>query len=150
MIDKLNKYLPLEFSAHLRYAGHASVLQYHGYNKLAEKYAEEVAEELGHANKIMWRIQQLGGFPEYVPKLVGSCIGKWDIEKLLISDLDTEQFVLKSLKPLIEAAEVNNDYETGEVLRGLVRDTEDHVTWLTQQVSQLKELGVANYLQAQL
>jgi bacterioferritin len=150
MIDKLNKYLPLEFSAHLRYAGHASALHYHGYKRLAEKYEEEAAEELGHANKIMWRIQQLGGFPEYVPKLVGSCIGDWSIEKLLSSDLETEQFVLKSLKPLVEMSEVNNDYETGEVLRGLVRDTEDHVTWLTQQVAQLKELGVNNYLQAQI
>lgn len=151
MIDELNKHLPMELSAHLRYSGQAQMLRFHGYNKLADKYTEEAEEELGHAHKLIYRIQQLDGAPNYLPDLVSDPIKKCDVPAMLAADLEVEQSVLDSLNALNTLAEGKAaDWETSNVLRGLITDTEDHVTWLNTQLELIAELGKANYLQAQL
>lgn len=151
IVDLLNKHLPLELTAHTRYSGHAQLLKFHGYMKLAEKYEEEAAEELGHANKIIWRIKQLDGAPAYLGPLIGETLSKCDVKLMLTTDLETEQAVLESLTEVNNVAEgKETDYETSNVLRELIHDTEDHVTWLTQQLDLIEDLGLQNYLQAQL
>lgn len=151
MIEALNKHLPLELSAHIRYSGHAQMLRFHGYTKLADKYEEEAAEELGHANKLIRRVQQLGGVPAYMGPLTSEPLKKCDVKALLTSDLAVEEKVLESLTPMNQMAEgEETDYETSNILRELIHDTEDHVTWLEQQLELISDLGLANYLQAQL
>ncbi len=151
MVRGLNNHLALELAAHVRYNGHAGIIRFRGYGKLADVYQEEAGEELGHANKLIHRIQQLEGFPQYQAVAdVSRPLAKWDIGALLASDLEVEKEVLDSLAGLVEAAEQENDWETGNVLRGLVTDTEHHITWLSTQLALVEELGKANYLQAQL
>lgn len=148
MIDALNKHLPLELTAHIRYSGHAQLLRFHGYTKLADKYEEEAAEELGHANKLIWRIKQLGGIPNYLGPVSGSEVKKCDVKLMLTTDLATEEKVLESLTPICQKAEgEETDFESSNILRELIHDTEDHCTWLSQQLDLIDELGLANYLQ---
>jgi len=151
MIDALNKHLPLEINAHVRYNGHAQILKFHGYSKLAERYAEAAEEELGHANKVIRRLQQLGGWPDYTPALPIKAQAKWDVKAMFEADLATEQRVLDSLTRIIQQAdEKEQDWETDNVFRTLVSDTEDDIEWYTKQLMQIDELGVQNYLQAQI
>lgn len=151
VVSKLNTHLGLELAAHIRYNGHAEIIRFHGYAKLADQYAEESGEELGHANKIIYRIQQLDGQPAYQAVAdVAKPLKGWDMAAILQTDLDIEREVLDSLASLIESAEQENDWETGNILRALVTDTEHHVEWLTRQLTLLEELGKANYLQAQM
>ena len=89
--------------------------------------------------------------PDY--QAVGSAFGpvkQWDIAEILETDLETEKRVLDSLASIIEQAENENDWETSNVLRPLVSDTEHHITWLSTQRDQLAELGKASYLQAMM
>lgn len=151
MVLMLNAHLRLELGAHLRYNGHAGIIRFKGYPKLADVYKEEAGEELGHADKIIYRVQQLEGMPDY--QAVAPAFGpvkKWDIAEILETDLETEKRVLDSLASIIEQAENENDWETSNVLRPLVSDTEHHITWLSTQVAQLGELGKQNYLQAMM
>lgn len=151
MVNELNKHIPLELSAHVRYSGHAQLFRFHGYTKLADKYEEEAAEELGHANKLIWRVKQLGGTPAYMGPLVSKPMETCVVKDILKSDLAIEEKVLESLTPLNQMAEgEETDYETSNVLRELIHDTESHITWLSQQLELMEELGVNNYLQAQL
>lgn len=150
MIDQLNTHLALELAASVRYSGHAKIIAYHGYSKLAAKYEEEASEELSHANKLIRRIQQLGGFPEYLPNLPGKPLTAWNIKTLLTSDLSTERTVLASLKALSTEADDTSDYETYRVLLELTGDTADHIQWLETQLAQLDEIGLSAYLQAQM
>lgn len=151
MIDQLNKHLPLELSAHIRYNGHAALLKFKGYTKLASRYEEAAEEELGHANKVMWRIRQLDGMPNYIPTLVTKPLMKCDIVAMLESDLATEQMVLDSLTNLAEEAEdKQKDFETFRVMQELIEATEEDITWHSQQLELIEELGLPNYLQAQL
>ena len=151
MVSMLNAHLRLELGAHLRYNGHAGIIRFKGYPKLADVYKEEAGEELGHADKIIYRVQQLEGMPDY--QAVAPAFGpvkKWDIAEILETDLETEKRVLDSLAGIIEQAENENDWETSNVLRPLVSDTEHHITWLSTQRDQFQELGKANYLQAMM
>lgn len=151
MIDQLNKHLPLELSAHIRYNGHATLLKFKGYTKLAARYEEAAAEELGHANKVMWRIRQLDGMPNYIPPLVTKPMLKCDVVAMLESDLATEQMVLDSLTNLAEEAEdKQKDFETFRVMQELIEATEEDITWYSQQLELIEELGLPNYLQAML
>lgn len=151
IVDALNKHLPLELSAHTRYNGHATLLKFKGFTKLASRYEAAAAEELGHANKIMWRIRQLDGMPNYLPSLVTSALSKCSVPAMLESDLATEQMVLDSLTALAEKAEEKEkDFETFRLLLELIEATEEDITWYTQQLDLIDELGLNNYLQAQL
>lgn len=151
MIDELNKHLPLEITAHTRYNGHAQIFAFRGYTKLAERYKEASEEELGHVNKVVRRIQQLGGFPNYLPELIQDPISKFDIVEILKADLATEEKVLASLTEIIECAdEKEQDWETDNVLRTLVSDTEDDIQYYTAQLAVIDDIGVQNYLASQL
>lgn len=151
MINELNAHLPLEISAHLRYATHGQLFKYWGYSKLADRYQEAAEEEMGHAKAVEWRIMQLGGFPEYLPELVSEPQTKRDIKALLKADLDVEEQVLSSLTGLIDSAEGKaQDWETANTLRGMVTDTESDITWYTTQLTLIDEMGLQNWLQAQL
>lgn len=150
MIDDLNEHIPLELAAHLRYAAHAKLIEFHGYKTLATKYAEEADEELEHAKKLQWRVMQLGGMPASTPDSPKP-LAKWDIEELLLTDLAFEKQVLESLKGIAcEADEEAEDWETFRVAQELIKDTEDHVTWLSTHLALIAEIGKQNWLQAQL
>jgi bacterioferritin len=150
IIDELQRHLPKEISANVRYAGHANLIRFHGYLKLADRYEEEAKEERCHADQIMWRLQELGEMPEYIPPLESEPLADWDIKDIFTTDLEVEHGVLDSLTECIDAAEGESDYASGELLRKLVTDTQGHITWLKTQLAQLEELGLMNYLQAQL
>ena len=151
MTEELNKHLVLELSAHQLYNGFARQFAFWGYSKLADYFTEASAEELGHANKIILRIQQLGGEPDYMPSPAVPALKKRDIQGLLKVRLATEKKVLGSLTALIQASdEEEQDWETDNVCRVLVSDTEEDITWTQQQIDLIAEIGLQNWLQAQL
>lgn len=151
MIDDLNKHLPLELAAHTRYNGHAQILSIRGYTKLADRYKAAAEEELGHANAVMYRIQQLGGFPNYqVLSPEVKPMKSWNAVEMFKSDLATEETVLASLTTVAEEAEEYRDFESFRMALDLVKDTEEDITWYRTQLAQIEELGLTNYLQAML
>lgn len=150
VLKELQKHLPKEIAANVRYAGHAEIIRYHGYPKLADKYIEEAAEEREHANEIIRRIQQLGAMPCYNGMEENDELAKWDIKALLSSDLAFECSVDESIHYVCDCAEEESDYVTSEVMRHLAMDTAGHIQWLTTELAKIEELGVQNYLQAQI
>jgi len=150
--DALNKHLPLELAAHLRYNGHAQILSIRGYTKLADRYKEAAEEEMGHANQVMFRIQQLGGFPAYqTPAPSVKPVDGWNAQSMFESDLATETKVLQSLTALAcKADEDAEDFETFRLCQELIHETEEDITWYRTQLALIGELGLQNYLQAQL
>jgi bacterioferritin len=151
MIEQLNKHLPLEINANVRYAGQAQILKFHGYTKLASRYEEAATEERGHADRVIRRIQQLGGWPDYTPVLPVKAQAKWDVKGMMEADLATETRVLNSLTDLMQVADDNEqDWQTFKVLQKLVKDTEDDIEYYTAQLGIIDEIGIQNYLAAQI
>jgi bacterioferritin len=93
------------------------------------------------------RILFLEGMPDLThrePLHVGHTVNA-----MLQNDLDLEYAVVKNLRDGIALCEAEKDYETREMLKKQLEDTElDHTHWLEQQLGLIEKMGLENYLQA--
>ena len=73
------------------------------------------------------------------------------VPEMLQSDLDYEYKVVGDLKAAIAICETEQDYQTRDLLRQMLADTEeDHAYWLEKQLGLIKMIGLENYLQSQM
>jgi bacterioferritin len=149
VIDALNQLLANELSAMDQYFIHSRMYQSWGLDKLYVRIAHESDEEKGHATLLIERILFLDGTPDLSnrdPLQVGK-----DVPEMLNNDLQLEYNVAHALKQVIRLCEQEQDYQTREVLKQLLSDTEtDHAYWLEIQLRLIKQIGLANYLQSQM
>ncbi len=149
VIAHLNKLLANELTSIDQYFLHSRMLQNWGLHKLYERINHEMADEQGHAAALIERILFLGGTPD-VSKREPLHIGK-NVPEMLKHDLKLETDVAASLKTAIAYCEGAADYQTREILLGMLRDTEeDHAYWLEQQLGLIDKIGLPNYLQSQM
>jgi bacterioferritin len=149
VIDALNKLLAGELAAMDQYFIHSEMYADWGLNKLYERIAHEFDDEKGHAKLIIERILFLGGTPDLVsrdPIHVGKTV-----PEMLQNDLNTEYQVAHNLKQVIALCEQEQDYQTREMLRQQLADTEeDHAYWLEKQLGLISRVGLQNYQQSQM
>ena len=149
IIAELNKLLAGELTAIDQYFIHSRMYQDWGYNKLFERISHESDEEKQHAAWIIERILFLEGTPEMTlrePLNVGKTV-----PDMLKNDLQLEYNVVKNLKAAIKLCELEQDYQTREMLEKQLDDTEvDHAYWLEKQLRLIDQIGLQNYLQAQI
>lgn len=147
VIDCLNELLADELTAADQYFAHSRMYQDWGYQKLYERVAHEREDELKHADELVRRILFLEGVPN-VGKRNKMAIGK-DVPAMLENDLKYELSVIKKLKSAIALCEEEKDYETRNMLRQNLAETEeDHTYWLEKQLGLIEKLGLQNYLQS--
>jgi bacterioferritin len=73
------------------------------------------------------------------------------VQEMLIADLDLEIGVAKHLNEVMARCEAAGDNGTRSLLEELLNDTEhDHIRWFEAQLKQISDVGIQNYLQAQL
>ena len=149
IIAELNKLLAGELTAIDQYFIHSRMYQDWGYNKLFERISHESDEEKQHAAWIIERILFLEGTPEMTlrePLNVGKTV-----PDMLKNDLQLEYNVVKNLKAAIKLCELEQDYQTREMLEKQLDDTEvDHAYWLEKQLRLIDQIGLPNYLQSQM
>ena len=148
VIDYMNQLLAGELAARDQYFIHSRMYDEWGYTKLFERIDHEMEDETGHAADFIRRILMLGGTPQMVPASVR--IGR-NVREMLQFDLDTEYEVRENLKRGIKLCEEKQDYVTRDLMVNQLKDTEeDHAHWLEQQLRQIEQMGLQNYLQSQL
>jgi bacterioferritin len=149
VIAELNTLLAGELAAMDQYFIHSCMYDDWGLSKLHERIAHEFDDEKGHAELLIQRILFLEGRPDMVtrdPIDIGH-----DVPSMLASDLNIEYAVVKALKKSIAICEIEQDYQTREILEKLLDDTEeDHAYWLEKQLGLINRIGVENYLQSQM
>ncbi|GAB0151001.1 MULTISPECIES: bacterioferritin [Marinobacterium] len=149
VIDALNKLLAGELAAMDQYFIHSEMYADWGFNKLYERIAHEFDDEKGHAKLMIERILFLGGTPDLVTR-EPIHVGK-TVPEMLQNDLNTEYQVVHNLKQVIALCEQEQDYQTREMLRQQLADTEeDHAYWLEKQLGLINRVGLQNYLQSQM
>lgn len=147
VIDRLNKLLTGELTAADQYFTHSRMYENWGLKKLYARVEHERVEELDHAAKLIQRILFLEGIPDVASR--GALAIGANVPSMLKNDLDYEYMVVADLKEVIAHCEQVQDYETRNVLRALLTDTEvDHAHWLEQQLGLIDKMGVQNYLQS--
>lgn len=149
VIERLNKLLTSELTAIDQYFLHSRMYENWGFHDLYEHVNHEMTDEIRHAARLIDRILFLEGTPDLGKRdrlMIGS-----NVQEMLKNDLQLELAVVSSLRDTIAFCETKGDYQTREILEGLLEDTEeDHVYWLETQLSLIDKVGLQNYLQSHM
>ncbi|MCJ8312098.1 MAG: bacterioferritin [Saccharospirillaceae bacterium] len=149
IIDELNILLEGELTAVDQYFIHSRLYEDWGLSKLYERINHEMADEQHHADLMIKRMLFLEGHPD-LSKRSALNVGK-NVKETLENDLQLEYSVVKALKRVIAICEEQQDYQTRDMLRQQLEDTEeDHTHWLEQQLGLIKLIGIENYIQSQI
>lgn len=148
VIKQLNGILFNELTAINQYFLHARMWRHWGFTKIAKHEYEESIDEMKHADKLVERILMLDGVPN-LQDLGKLRIGE-DIPEGLKSNLELERKGKTDLGKAIAVAEQAADYVSREILREILKDTEEHIEWLETQIDLIGKVGLQNYLQSQM
>lgn len=144
IIENLNFLLEDELTAINQYIVHSEMCANWGYTRLHKTVEKRAVEEMKHAEKLIGRILFLDGVP-LVAGLNKVKVGAL-VENQLKNDLFAEDHTLKIYNEGIHLATKLTDSGTRELLEGILKEEEQHIDWLEAQLSQIKQMGIQNYL----
>ena len=148
VIEKLNELLADELTAINQYMVHSEMCADWGYERLHEAIEKRAIEEMGHAEKLIGRILFLEGIP-IVTNLNAIHIGK-DVLKQFENDVNSEYGAAKMYNESIQLAYEMKDNNTKTLLEEILKDEEDHIDWIEEQMDQIEHMGIQNYLVEQI
>ena len=147
LLQKLDELLAEELTAIVQYVVHAEMCANWGYERLHEKVEKRSIQEMQHAEKLIARIIFLEGSPT-VSRLNAVKIGE-DVSKQLQRDLAAEMQAVGAYNGAIHLADEVGDAATRTLLEGILKEEDEHVDWLEEQLDQIAQMGLAMYLSAQ-
>lgn len=149
VIEQLQKLLGGELAARDQYFIHSRMYDDWGLTKLYDRINHEMQDETNHADMLIKRMLFLETTPD-LSEQDGLNVGT-DVPEMLRNDLDLEYKVVADLKEAMAVCEQEQDYQTREMLRVILGDTEeDHAYWLEKQLGLIEKIGLQNYLQSQM
>ncbi len=140
----LNKQLADELTAINQYMVHSEMCENWGYNKLHQAIRKQAMDEMHHAEWLIERIIFLDGSPT-VSKLNNIKIGK-TVSEMINNDNDDEQDAVRTYNDAIKLAREADDQGTVDLLAKILKMEEGHVDWAEMQHTQIKQMGLENYL----
>jgi bacterioferritin len=145
VIAKLNFFLADELTAISQYMVHSEMCANWGYQHLHKAIEKRAIDEMKHAEKLISRILFLEGKP-VVSELNQIHIGDM-VEAQLENDLEAEAGAIKAYNEAIRLCLELGDSGSRELIESNLHDEEEHLDWLE---AQLDQMGLQNYLQAQV
>jgi len=148
IIDVLNDVLTAELTAINQYFVHGEMCENWGYERLQQMIRKHSIGEMKHAEEVIERILFLDGIPN-MQRLGKINIGE-NVPEMLKVDLALEMDAVARLNKHIVTANELNDNNTRHLLEEILEDEEEHIDWIEAQLSLLEQVGVQNYLAAQI
>lgn len=147
VIAQLNMALREELTAINQYFLHAEMLHSWGYHRIGDYIRKQSIDEMKHAEKLIERLLFLDATPkmEYLDLSIGS-----NVRTQLESDHKLEQKAIAMYNKAIQVAREQGDDVSRELFSLLLKDEEDHIDWIEQQLHQISEMGYERYLTLQV
>merc|ERR1712000_422293 len=133
VIAILNEVLTSELTSINQYFLHARMFKNWGLEELNEKDYKKSIKDMKQADELIERILFLEGLPNL------QALGK-----LYIGE-HTEEMLQCDKK-----CQEEQDYVSRDILESLLEYEEEHLDWLETQEYQIENMGIENYLQAQV
>ncbi len=146
-LDVLNALLGDELTAINEYMVHSEMCANWGYDRLHRAVEKRAIDEMKHAEKLIGRILFLEGTP-VVSELKTIHIGS-DVPKQFANDLAAEMTAIKNYNKAISVATGVGDNATREMLEGILKEEDGHVNEIEENVDQIDQMGVQNFLATQ-
>lgn len=144
IIESLNTLLTDELTAINQYMVHSEMCANWGYERLHKAVEKRAIDEMKHAERLIARILFLEGMP-IVSILNKIKIGN-SVENQINNDLANESHAVKIYNEAINLASTASDNGSRELMESILQDEEKHIDWLDAQLSQIKQIGISNYL----
>ena len=149
ILQHLNAILKNELTAINQYFLHARRFKNWGLERLNESEYKNSIRVMKEADKLIERILFLEGLPNL--QALGSLSIGEDVEECLKADLQFESTVQRAgLVAGISEAETQQDFVTRDLLESLLAKSEASIDDYETQLSLIKDMGIANYIQAQI
>jgi bacterioferritin len=147
LLDHLNALLADELTAINQYMVHSEMCANWGYGKLHLAIRKQAMDEMHHAEWLIERILFLDGIPT-VSKLNKLTIGK-NVSEIINNDNGDELKAVHAYNNAVKFAREIEDQGTVDLLTKILTMEEGHVDWAEIQRSQIKQMGLENYLSVQ-
>ncbi|MFY9640116.1 MAG: bacterioferritin [Rhodomicrobium sp.] len=148
VVEYLNTGLRHELSAINQYWLHYRLLDNWGYKELAKVWRKESIEEMEHADKVIYRIIFLEGFPN-LQVLDPLHIGQ-TVKEVLDCDLKLEYAARALYEEAATHCHAVKDYVSRDLFEELMHDEEEHIDFLETQLDLVDKLGLQLYAQAHI
>jgi len=148
LITILNNLLAEELTAINQYMVHSEMCDNWGFEKLHKAIEKQAVDEMKHAESLIARILFLEGSPT-VSRLNDIHVGKTVLE-MVNNDGEAETNAVRMYNDAIRRAVEAKDDGTRDLLTKILKDEEAHLDWDEQQRDQIGQMGIENYLAAQI
>jgi len=148
LIGVLNDLLADELTAISQYMVHAEMCDNWRYARLHEAIEKQARDEMHHAEWLIRRIIFLEGSP-VVSKLNPMKIGS-TVPEIIGNDEQAELGAVQAYNAAIRLAHEVDDQASVDLLTTIVKMEEGHVDWAEAQRDQIAQMGLENYLAAQV
>jgi bacterioferritin len=147
VIDTLNSLLADELTAINQYVVHAEMCGDWGYDKLHEAIEKRAIQEMKHAEELIERILFLEGMP-VVSELNKISIGE-NVLKQLENDHASEKEAVEAYNAAVGQTAQLGDNGSKMLVESILKDEEDHIDWIEEQLDQIEQMGYQQYLNKQ-
>ncbi len=147
LIQRLDELLAEELTAINQYIVHSEMCANWGYERLHDLVEKRAIQEMKHAEALIARIIFLEAQPT-VSRLNAIHIGQ-DVENHLRADLAAEVEAVRRYNEAIRLADEVRDAATRDLLERILKDEDEHVDWLEEQLDQISQMGLGLYLSVQ-
>lgn len=148
IIEVLNDVLTAELTAINQYFVHGEMCENWGFERLQQVIRKHSIGEMKHAEEVIERILFLEGIPN-MQRLGKISIGE-SVPEMLRVDHGLEMDAVARLNKHIETCNELDDNNTRHLLEEILEDEEEHIDWIESQLSLIDQVGVQNYLAAQI
>ena len=149
IIGKLKDSAQLHVAAIVVYQQQAIHLKEWGYAKLAARIAADAEEERGHLNRLIARLEFMDE-PQDLPPQPTPVWPRHDMLQMLTVNLMLERQAAQLEREGIRAACDGGDEGTAEVFRENLQGSEDGVQAFKADLKVIEQVGLQNYLTAQV